>query len=122
VRRAADKIATGERARQIVDGWRAAGDTVVVAHGGFDLIEAAHVRALSSVKGDSARLVVEVAGDRSLGTAPVLGESERALLAAALRIVDLVIVVSAKSPNAVDVEPEPRTGLSARLRAAHGHR
>ena len=122
MRRAADKFATVAHAGEVIESWREAGEKVVVAHGVFDLIEAAHVRALSSTKGDAQRLVVEVAADRALGSAPVLGESERALLAAALRIVDLVTVVAARSADAVEVEPESRTALSARLRAAHGHR
>lgn len=95
--RAELKVAPVEQARERIDAWRAAGGRVVLARGVFELLEVGHVRALAAARAQGSRLVVVVLGDRAAAARfgpgrPVVGALDRALLVAALRPVDLVIV------------------------------
>ena len=76
---------------------RAAGRTVAFANGVFDLLHVGHVRYLQAAAAQANRLVVAVNGDRSVRRLkgegrPVLDEASRAMLVAALRGVDYVIL------------------------------
>lgn len=78
---------------------RAAGRTVAFANGGFDLLHVGHVRYLEAAKREADLLVVAVNSDSSVRAAkgegrPVLPESARAELVAALRCVDYVTIFS----------------------------
>lgn len=78
---------------------RAAGRTVAFANGGFDLLHVGHVRYLEAAKREADVLVVAVNSDSSVRAAkgegrPVLPESARAELVAALRCVDYVTIFS----------------------------
>jgi len=120
MRRASEKIVSSERATEIVEGWRGSGLRVAWAHGGFDLLDAAQVRSLSALRRGADRVAVEVASDRSVQPAPVLGEAERVLLAASLRVVDLVTIVPKPSVSAVVVDAE--VALPSRVRERHASR
>jgi D-beta-D-heptose 7-phosphate kinase/D-beta-D-heptose 1-phosphate adenosyltransferase len=111
---AALKVAPIERARERIDAWRVAGERVVLASGVFELLEVAHVRRLAAARTPGTRLVVVVLGDRAtaarLGPGrPVVGERDRALLVAALRPVDLVIV--SEEPDAVAAALRTEAGM-----------
>ena len=76
---------------------RAAGKTIALANGVFDLLHVGHVRYLQGARQEADRLVVAVnadAGVRALKgpDRPVLAEADRAELVAALRCVDAVTV------------------------------
>jgi rfaE bifunctional protein nucleotidyltransferase chain/domain len=76
---------------------RAAGRTIALANGVFDLLHVGHVRYLAGARLEADRLVVAVnadAGVRALKgpDRPVLPEADRAELVAALRAVDAVTV------------------------------
>jgi rfaE bifunctional protein nucleotidyltransferase chain/domain len=76
---------------------RAAGRTVALANGCFDLLHVGHVRYLQGAAAEADRLIVAVNDDRSVarlkGAArPVLPAHERAELVAAVRGVDYVVV------------------------------
>jgi len=78
---------------------RAAGRTVAFANGGFDLLHVGHVRYLEAAKREADILVVAINSDASVRAAkgegrPVLAESARAELVAALRCVDYAIIFS----------------------------
>jgi len=97
--RAAAKLVTRDAVRARIAAWRAAGATVVLAHGVFDLVSAAHARALAAARAAGARLVVTVLDDPAararLGPdRPVLPASERAALVTALRVVDLAEIAA----------------------------
>ena len=84
-------------ARGIVEGVRARGKRVVLANGCFDLIHVGHVRYLEGAKAEGDFLVVAINGNRSVASLkgvgrPLLDESDRAELVAALEPVDLVVV------------------------------
>lgn len=89
--------------------WRAAGQSVALANGVFDLLHVGHVRYLEAAKQLADRLVVAVNSDSSTRaykgpTRPVIPEQERAELIKALRCVDCVLVFS---------EPDVRTVIRA---------
>lgn len=78
---------------------RAAGHTIAFANGGFDLLHVGHVRYLEAARREADVLVVAVNSDASVRAAkgegrPVLPESARAELVAALRCVDYVTIFS----------------------------
>jgi rfaE bifunctional protein nucleotidyltransferase chain/domain len=76
---------------------RAAGRTIALANGCFDLLHVGHVRYLQSAATEGDRLVVAVNDDESVATLkghgrPVQPAADRAELVAALRGVDYVVV------------------------------
>lgn len=112
MRRAASKIVAVAEAAAEIRAWRAAGETVVFANGVFDLVHVGHARYLSGAREQGTRLVVGINSDRSAAELkgkgrPVLGEHERALLIAALRVVDRVVVFDERSADALLVALAP---------------
>jgi rfaE bifunctional protein nucleotidyltransferase chain/domain len=96
-RRAADKVGTLDEVRRQVELARAAGRTVALANGCFDVLHVGHVRYLQGARAEADVLVVGVNGDDSVRRLkgegrPVLPAADRALLVAALRAVDHVVV------------------------------
>ena len=76
---------------------RPRGRTVALANGCFDLLHVGHVRYLEAARAEADVLVVGVNADDSVRRLkgpgrPVLPQQERALLVAALRCVDHVVV------------------------------
>ena len=76
---------------------RAAGRTVALANGCFDLLHVGHVRYLEAAAAEADRLIVAVNDDPSVAELkgagrPILPASDRAELVAALRGVDYVVV------------------------------
>ena len=76
---------------------RAAGRTIALANGCFDLLHVGHVRYLQGAASEADRLIVAVNDDESVarlkGTGrPILPAAERAELVAGVRGVDYVVV------------------------------
>jgi len=76
---------------------RRAGQTIALANGCFDVLHVGHVRYLQGAREQADVLVVGVNADASVQRLkgpgrPVLGEEDRALLVAAVRAVDHVVV------------------------------
>ena len=76
---------------------RRAGRTIALANGCFDVLHVGHVRYLQGAREQADVLVVGVNADASVQKLkgpgrPVLGEQDRALLVAAVRAVDYVVV------------------------------
>jgi rfaE bifunctional protein nucleotidyltransferase chain/domain len=97
MRRAAAKILPLEGALERVREARRSGKTVALANGCFDVLHVGHVRYLTGAKAQADLLVVGVNGDASVRKLkgpgrPVLPEGDRALLVAALRPVDHVVL------------------------------
>ena len=83
---------------ELVGEWRAEGDKIILANGGFDLLHVGHVRYLRAAKQLGGRLVVAVNSDSSLRALkgagrPRIPGHERAEIVAALEGVDAVIVI-----------------------------
>ena len=79
---------------------RAAGRTIALANGCFDILHVGHIRYLAGAAAEADRLVVAVNDDASVTALkgpgrPVLSADERAELVAALASVDYVVVFSA---------------------------
>jgi rfaE bifunctional protein nucleotidyltransferase chain/domain len=97
LRTAASKIATLAEVQARVEEARRAEKTVALANGCFDVLHVGHVRYLQGARREADVLVVGVNGDDSVRKLkgpgrPVLGEHDRAMLVAALRAVDHVVV------------------------------
>jgi rfaE bifunctional protein nucleotidyltransferase chain/domain len=83
---------------------RAAGRTLVFTNGCFDILHVGHVRYLAAARARGDALLVAVNGDASVRRLkgegrPVMSESERAELLAALASVDFVTVFDEDSPR-----------------------
>ena len=97
MREARSKIGTLEAVRERVEQARRAGRTIAFANGCFDVLHAGHVRYLEGARAEADLLVVGVNGDASVRRLkgegrPAVPEDERALLVAALKHVDFVVV------------------------------
>jgi rfaE bifunctional protein nucleotidyltransferase chain/domain len=82
----------------IADELRAAGRSVVLAHGTFDLLHIGHVRHLQAARGHGDVLVVTITADAFINKGPgrpVFPEGLRSEMLASLEIVDYVGVVAA---------------------------
>src|SRR3954471_386144 len=82
---------------QVVARDRAAGLTLALANGCFDLLHVGHVRYLQGAAAEADRLIVAVNNDRSVAGLqgegrPILPAAERAELVSAVRGVDYVVV------------------------------
>jgi rfaE bifunctional protein nucleotidyltransferase chain/domain len=83
---------------------RAAGKTVALANGHFDLIHVGHLRYLRAARETADALVVAINDDDSVARLkgagrPVVPVAERAELLAALQPVDFVVVFQGDSPT-----------------------
>lgn len=97
LRPARDKIGSLDDALRRVADARAQGLTVALANGCFDLLHVGHVRYLAGAQAEADLLIVGVNGDDSVRRLkgpgrPLLEAPDRALLVAALRSVDQVVV------------------------------
>ena len=97
MRLAHPKIAPLETVRGRVEEARAAGRRVALANGCFDVLHVGHVRYLEGARAEADVLVVGVNGDESVRRLkgpgrPVMPAQDRAVLVAALRCVDHVVV------------------------------
>jgi len=97
LREARSKIVDVEEAARRVEAARRRGARVSFANGCFDILHVGHVRYLDGARAEGDLLVVGVNGDASVRRLkgpgrPVLPAEDRALLVAALRSVDHVVV------------------------------
>ncbi len=94
------------------EGLRAEGRRLVFTNGCFDLLHVGHVRYLAEARNLGDALLVAVNSDRSVRALkgagrPILGESERAEILAALSSVDFVTVFDDESPRSLISEVLP---------------
>jgi rfaE bifunctional protein nucleotidyltransferase chain/domain len=85
---------------------------VVFANGAFDLLHAGHIRYLEASRAQGDWLVVGVNSDRSVreskgDSRPIVPESERAEIIAALACVDAVVLFDEASPASLIAEIQP---------------
>jgi rfaE bifunctional protein nucleotidyltransferase chain/domain len=91
---------------------RAAGKTLALANGHFDLVHVGHLRYLRAAKREADLLVVAINDDASVARLkgpgrPLVPASERAELLAALEPVDFVVVFAGDSPADLLAELRP---------------
>jgi rfaE bifunctional protein nucleotidyltransferase chain/domain len=102
MRRADSKIVSREQLRSLLAERQRTGAKVVFANGCFDTLHVGHVRYLQGARQEGDILAVAVNSDSSVCELkgpgrPILPESARASLVAALRAVDYVVLFS--EPN-----------------------
>jgi D-glycero-beta-D-manno-heptose 1-phosphate adenylyltransferase len=91
------KIVSREELRRLLEDLKRRGERVVFANGCFDTLHVGHVRYLEGARREGDVLVVGVNSDVSVASLkgagrPILAESARAELVAALRSVNYVVV------------------------------
>jgi rfaE bifunctional protein nucleotidyltransferase chain/domain len=96
---------------------RQQGKTIVFANGCFDILHVGHIRYLTGARSEADALVVGVNADSGVKGLkgpgrPVLNESARALLVAALRDVDYVVIFP--EPNVESLLAELRPDVHAK--------
>ena len=92
-----NKILGRDQLRRRVEEWRRAGDRIILANGGFDLLHVGHVRYLRGAKELGGKLVVAINSDESVRALkgegrPIMPAEERAEIVAALQNVDAVVI------------------------------
>lgn len=97
MRQAASKIVARDFLQREVTEQKRRGKRVVFANGCFDTLHVGHIRYLQGARGEGDILVVGVNADSSVCALkgpgrPILNENARALLVAALRCVDYVVL------------------------------
>jgi D-glycero-beta-D-manno-heptose 1-phosphate adenylyltransferase len=106
MRSARSKLGTAAGIAAALTPARAAGRSVALANGCFDVLHVGHVRYLEGAKAEADVLVVAVNGDASVRKLkgpgrPVMPAADRALVVAALRCVDHVLVFEEDDVSAV---------------------
>jgi len=83
--------------------WKANGERVVFTNGCFDLLHIGHITVLEQARQFGDRLIVAINSDASVSalkgpTRPIVAETERARVLAALAAVDAVVVFGEPTP------------------------
>jgi rfaE bifunctional protein nucleotidyltransferase chain/domain len=117
MRHAESKIVTREGLRGKLAEHRRLGQRIVFANGCFDTLHVGHVRYLEGARREGDILVVSVNADSSVCALkgpgrPLLDENARALLVAALRAVDYVLLFS--EPNVESLLEDLRPDVHAK--------
>lgn len=117
MRAAESKIMPREKLREVVAQHQRGGRKVVLANGCFDTLHVGHIRYLEGARGEGDVLVVAVNADASVcglkgPGRPILSESARATLVAALRAVDYVVIFS--EPNVEQLLQDLRPDVHAK--------
>jgi rfaE bifunctional protein nucleotidyltransferase chain/domain len=117
MRQACEKIVARENLRTLLAATRQRGQRIVLANGVFDTLHVGHARYLAGAKAEGDLLVVAVNSDSSVRplkgpNRPILDEQARALLVAALRDVDYVVIFP--EPNVEQLLDELRPDVHAK--------
>lgn len=107
-----DKVKTQDELIPILDTLRKKGKKVVFTNGCFDILHVGHVRYLKEAKGYGGILIVAVNSDSSVKTIkgakrPIVSQSERAEVVAALEMVDYVTMFDEDTPYNVIKKLQP---------------
>ena len=106
------KILSRDELREERAGLRASGKRLVFTNGCFDILHVGHVRYLAAARALGDALLVAINSDASVrelkgAGRPIVSESERAEMLAALAVVDYVTVFEETSPRALIAEVLP---------------
>ena len=109
---ATSKVLTRDELRARAADWKRAGERITLANGCFDLLHVGHIRYLQAAKDLGGKLVVAVNSDDSVRTLkgksrPIMPESERAEILAALSSVDAVVIFTEPDVRALIREIQP---------------
>lgn len=113
MRSSQSKILSRPQLQSLLAGHKQRGQRVVFANGCFDVLHVGHVRYLQAARAEGDILVVGINDDASVRNLkgpgrPILDQAARALLVAAVREVDYVVVFSEPSAKALlhDLRPD----------------
>jgi rfaE bifunctional protein nucleotidyltransferase chain/domain len=117
MRKAQEKIVSREKLVSLLGVTMRRGMHIVLANGVFDTLHVGHTRYLAAAKAEGDLLIVAVNSDSSVRHLkgpgrPILDEQARALLVAALRDVDYVVIFS--EPNVEKLLEELRPDVHAK--------
>ena len=106
------KIASPDRARELLEHWRGNGLRIGFTNGCFDLLHPGHVSLLTQARARCDRLVVGLNSDASVRRLkgdgrPVQDEIARAIVLASLAVVDLVVIFGEDTPERLIRELRP---------------
>jgi D-beta-D-heptose 7-phosphate kinase / D-beta-D-heptose 1-phosphate adenosyltransferase len=92
-----------ERLLSRVTMWRCAGDRIVFTNGCFDILHIGHISLLERARRKGDRLIVALNSDDSVRQIkgplrPIVGQTERARILAALSAVDAVVIFGEETP------------------------
>jgi D-beta-D-heptose 7-phosphate kinase/D-beta-D-heptose 1-phosphate adenosyltransferase len=109
---AEDKVVSREELVQRVALWKANGERVVFTNGCFDLLHVGHITVLEQARRFGDRLIVAINSDKSVSglkgpTRPIVRETERGRVLAALAAVDAVVVFGEPTPLELIVAARP---------------
>jgi D-beta-D-heptose 7-phosphate kinase/D-beta-D-heptose 1-phosphate adenosyltransferase len=98
-----EKIVTIEQLKPKIAQWRGKGKTVAFTNGVFDVLHAGHIASLSQAAAAACYLVVALNTDASVKrlkgeSRPINSEGDRALIMAALVMVDAVVLFDEDTP------------------------
>lgn len=98
------RIVTQQELVALVAADRAAGKTIALANGCFDLLHVGHVRYLAGAAAEADRLIVAINDDESVALLkgagrPIMPAADRAELVAAFSVADYVVVFSGRGPT-----------------------
>ena len=107
-----EKVLGREEAARRTAEWREAGLTVVFTNGCFDLLHVGHIQLLEACRRWGSKVVLGLNSDASVtrlkgAGRPVVGERERARMAAALASVDAVVLFEEDTPLELIVALKP---------------
>jgi D-beta-D-heptose 7-phosphate kinase/D-beta-D-heptose 1-phosphate adenosyltransferase len=100
---AEDKVVSRSELVTRVANWKANGESVVFTNGCFDLLHVGHITVLEQAHSFGDRLIVAINSDASVSglkgpSRPIVSESDRARVLAALAAVDAVVVFDEPTP------------------------
>ena len=106
------KIFSRDALRKQVEEWRHADQQIVLANGCFDLLHVGHITVLEQARRFGDRLIVAINSDASVRglkgpSRPIVGETDRARVLAALAAVDAVVVFGDPTPLEVILATRP---------------
>jgi D-beta-D-heptose 7-phosphate kinase/D-beta-D-heptose 1-phosphate adenosyltransferase len=99
----AEKILTRQQAAEKVKAWKHEGKKIVFTNGVFDLLHKGHIYSLTQAAKEGDVLVVGLNSDSSVkilkgNSRPINSEDARALVLAALAMVDAVVLFEEETP------------------------
>ncbi len=99
-----NKVVSLEDAQRKVAMWQMKGDKVVFTNGCFDILHLGHVTYLAQAASEGTRLIIGLNTDASVkrqgkgDDRPINSEESRALVLAALQVVDLIVFFDQDTP------------------------
>ena len=97
------KIFSLDKLKNQVNTWKKAGEEVVFTNGCFDIIHRGHIEVLARTADLGDKLIIGLNSDQSIQKLkgegrPIIDEQSRAILLAALRFVDAIVLFSDDTP------------------------